>query len=214
MYTTFKKLNPERQIQILEAVASVFAEKGYYQANIATICQCANISNGALYKYFKSKENLYIYIYNYICDTMFQEVYDFNPSEEKTIYAIIGDMMLDNERYFHAHPSFLQLYADLWSTSMNHFTSKVSMQMESEIDNYWINLAKRGLARGEIDPAFSPEYAAYLIDSQTLLFFFSFTSAYHQKRIDVFLKDSHENLSSEELIETMVDHIRLCLAPR
>lgn len=214
MNTTFKKLPPERQIQILQAAASVFAEKGYYQANIASICQRAEISNGALYKYFKNKENLYIYVYNYICETMFNGVYDFNPPEEKSVYDIITDMMLDNERYFHAHPSFMQLYADIWSTSMNQFASKVSMQMEAEIDNYWIKLAKRGLKRGEIDPAFSPEYAAYLIDSQTILFFFSLTSVYHQKRFDVFLRAEQGNLCSKKLINKMVENIRLCLAPR
>ena len=86
--------------------------------------------------------------------------------------------------------------------------------MEAEIDNYWIKLAKRGLKRGEIDPAFSPEYAAYLIDSQTLLFFFALTSVYHQKRFNVFLRANGDNLSSEKLINKMVENIRLCLAPR
>ena len=214
MNATFKKLPTERQIQILEAAATVFAEKGYYQANLASICQRADMSNGALYKYFKNKENLYIYVYNYICETMFSGMYDFDPPKEKSVYDIITDMMLDNERYFHAHPSFMQLYADIWSTSMNQFTSKVSMQMESKIDNYWIKLAKRGLKKGEIDPAFSPEYAAYLIDSQTLLFFFALTSVYHQKRFDVFLRADQGNLCGKKLIHKMVENIRLCLAPR
>ena len=57
---TFEKLSEKRQIEILDASARIFAEKGYFQAGIAEICRTTGISNGALYKYFQNKRGLYL----------------------------------------------------------------------------------------------------------------------------------------------------------
>ena len=59
MQDTFKKLPEKKQAQILDAAAYVFARKGYDAANVSAICRKARISNGALYKYFKNKEDLF-----------------------------------------------------------------------------------------------------------------------------------------------------------
>ena len=92
--------------------------------------------------------------------------------------------------------------------------AKVNLDQEKIIDNFWINLAEAGAAQGEIDSAISPRYAAYLIDSQTLLFFFAMTSAYHQKRLNIFLVENSEQFPYEELIDKIVENLKLCLAPR
>jgi hypothetical protein len=40
---TFEKLSEKRQIEILDASAKIFAEKGYFQAGIIEICQTTGI---------------------------------------------------------------------------------------------------------------------------------------------------------------------------
>lgn len=211
---TFKKLSPERQADILNAAIAVFARHGYYEANIDSICKEANISNGSLYRYFTSKENLYICACDYSLEVMFNDVYELDPPENKSIYDIISDMLVSTQRFYDQHPDFFLFYSDIWAASMNQFVPKVPMHVEERIDNFWAGLVKKGLAKGEIDPVFTPEYAAYLIDSQTLLFFFSLTSAYHKKRFDVFLRSEQGAPSTSELIEKMVENLRLSLSPR
>ncbi|MDY0393652.1 helix-turn-helix domain-containing protein [Virgibacillus halophilus] len=58
----FAKLPQKKQVHILDAATESFAEKGYFGASIKEICQRADISNGALYKYFRNKEELYFVI--------------------------------------------------------------------------------------------------------------------------------------------------------
>lgn len=211
---TFKKLAPERQAEILSAAIAIFARHGYYEANVDSICKEANISNGSLYRYFTNKENLYICACNYSLEVMFSDVYELDPPEDKSIYNVIRDMLLSTQKFYDQNPDFFLFYSDIWATSMNQFVPKVSMQVEEKIDAFWAGLVKKSLAKGEIDPIFTPEYAAYLIDSQTLLFFFSLTSAYHKKRFDVFLRNEQGHLSTPELIEKMVENLRLSLSPR
>jgi AcrR family transcriptional regulator len=64
MTKTFTKLSPEKQEAILDAAAYVFARKGYHQANVIDICKKASISNGALYKYFRNKKDLYTKVFS------------------------------------------------------------------------------------------------------------------------------------------------------
>ena len=44
--------------KIIEAAAKVFAEKGYHQATMDDVAKELGVSKGALYSYFKSKEDI------------------------------------------------------------------------------------------------------------------------------------------------------------
>ena len=44
--------------KIIEAAAKIFAEKGYHEATMDDVAQEIGVSKGALYSYFKSKEDL------------------------------------------------------------------------------------------------------------------------------------------------------------
>jgi AcrR family transcriptional regulator len=48
----------ERRKQILEAAKVCFARKGYEQASVDDVCECAGLSKGAIYLYFKTKDEL------------------------------------------------------------------------------------------------------------------------------------------------------------
>lgn len=55
----FRKLDPEKQRQILDAVLREFAEHGYAKASTNRMVQQAGISKGLLFYYFKNKEELF-----------------------------------------------------------------------------------------------------------------------------------------------------------
>ncbi len=50
----------ETRARLLEAAVECFAQKGYELASVADICQCANVSKGAFYHHFASKQALFI----------------------------------------------------------------------------------------------------------------------------------------------------------
>ncbi|VAW17178.1 hypothetical protein MNBD_ALPHA11-2105 [hydrothermal vent metagenome] len=54
--TRDQNLHKRRKTQIIRAAASCFAKKGIHQTNMQEICEAANISAGALYRYFASKD--------------------------------------------------------------------------------------------------------------------------------------------------------------
>ncbi|MHB8895918.1 MAG: TetR/AcrR family transcriptional regulator [Candidatus Geothermincolia bacterium] len=50
----------ERDRQLLEVAASVFAEKGYRHTSVAAITERAGVSHGTFYNYFESKQDVFM----------------------------------------------------------------------------------------------------------------------------------------------------------
>ncbi len=55
---TFRRLDPERQQAVINAILEEAAEKGPASLNIKEIAQRANISVGSLYQYFPNRDGL------------------------------------------------------------------------------------------------------------------------------------------------------------
>jgi len=53
------KVREERQKQLLEAALGLFAEKGFHNTTVAEIAARAGVSQGAVYWYFDSKDELF-----------------------------------------------------------------------------------------------------------------------------------------------------------
>lgn len=56
------RLSETRRTQILEAATRVFARKGFDRATITDIAHAARLSEGSIYNYFRSKEELLVHI--------------------------------------------------------------------------------------------------------------------------------------------------------
>lgn len=61
-----------RRDQILEAAATVFAEKGFHAATIKDIARAAEIADGTIYIYFKNKTALLLGIFERMKDVAMQ----------------------------------------------------------------------------------------------------------------------------------------------
>ena len=64
-----EELVRKRSAQILEAAARVFAQKGYHAATTKEIAAQAGVSEGTIYNYFHSKEDLLLSIPRLISET-------------------------------------------------------------------------------------------------------------------------------------------------
>ena len=53
----------EKKNRIIEAAVKVFAQKGFYLAKVSDVAKAANIADGTIYLYFKSKDDLLINLF-------------------------------------------------------------------------------------------------------------------------------------------------------
>lgn len=66
MFTVFEKQPKEKKEHILRICVEEFAKNGFDNTSTDTITERAGISKGLLFHYFKSKKNLYLYVFDYI----------------------------------------------------------------------------------------------------------------------------------------------------
>jgi len=64
-----EELVQKRSVQILEAAARVFAQKGYHAATTKEVAAEAGVSEGTIYNYFHNKEDLLLSIPRLISET-------------------------------------------------------------------------------------------------------------------------------------------------
>lgn len=66
----FEKLEKEKQNKIINAACEVFAKHGYRKASMKDIAEAAGISKSVLFKYFSTKENLYMKLFRLASDSI------------------------------------------------------------------------------------------------------------------------------------------------
>ena len=67
---SFEKLEKEKQNKVINAACEVFAKHGYRKASMKDIAELAGISKSVLFKYFSTKENLYIRLFRLASDSI------------------------------------------------------------------------------------------------------------------------------------------------
>lgn len=212
---TFKKLPPEKQKAILDAAATVFARKGYYQANIADICKKAGISNGALYKYFRNKKDLYIKVFSSHIDRLVDifDLYDkMMETSSRSFFDLIDEILKDLPGFIEIEKDYIKIYHDLGSSSMDSFTSELSQKIEDSACRFWLSLAEKGKKEGEIRKDIDSDVIAYMMDNHFTIFNFSCVSEHYAKRFKVFFKYRGKDITMEEKISHMKRSLRQLLS--
>lgn len=93
MLTKFRNLETEKQERILNAAIKEFAHKGYDLASTNEIVKEAGISKGLLFHYFKNKQQLYLFVFDYCTEKSVRELYDHVDFEQTDIFARVRDIM-------------------------------------------------------------------------------------------------------------------------
>jgi AcrR family transcriptional regulator len=66
----FEKLEQEKQNEIINAACEVFARHGYKKGSMKDIAEMAGISKSVLFKYFSTKQNLYVRVFRLASDSI------------------------------------------------------------------------------------------------------------------------------------------------
>lgn len=210
MLETYKKLPKKKQTAILNAAAHVFATKGYYRANVSDICGMARISNGALYKYFKNKEDVYVATLHRTIDLIAEGQARYWPVA-KPVCDLIHDLLTEVETFARDHPNYIVIYLDLGSPSMKSFSDSVSERMERPSRDFWVRIIEEGKQRGEVDKSLNSESAAYDLDNHVMLFMFSCVSPHYARRFNSYFARKGENLESSEIKRLIMESVRRLL---
>jgi AcrR family transcriptional regulator len=143
-----EQLAEARRRQIIEAAANVFAEKGFHRTTTKEIAEAAGVSEGTIYNYFQSKEDLLLGMVNTLVTESIQSILDHPPSDDPRVIlaAIYRDRLaLLERRGALIHALFPQVFIN--EQLRHQFLSKTIQPLIRRIEEQITAKAERGLFR-------------------------------------------------------------------
>ncbi len=160
--------------KILDVVLELFEENGYEKTTINDICERADISNGAFYHYFKSKQDILIEVL---------------ADETKDLLEHYNSLALESavEKLYR----FLGFQFKYFDRKGKEFVSRVFMiELETKGGFFHLNdfimtklirqCIEEGQTRGEITDAYDSEFIANMLTSSILHSSFNWMSSHDQ----------------------------------
>jgi AcrR family transcriptional regulator len=151
----------QRRRQILDASAACFARRGFHQATMQDICEEAQLSPGAVYRYFRSKDDIIVAM----CERAYVEDADAvrTATEGHSTPEVFGDLIriffLDFEASHTAE--MCALVTQLASEAPRNETIRASLvNTGRERRTQFADLIRAGQARGEIESSLDAENVA------------------------------------------------------
>lgn len=170
--STKSELTETRRGQILEAATSVFARFGVHSARMDDIAEEAGLSKGAVYWYFKSKDEIIKSILEMYLNRELQGLHDLvgrSGSVEDRLMLMADHLITELEQYGSVMPIAYEFYA--LSTRESDIRKSLDAYFQRFI-NIYEDLIVQGIKRGEIqkvDPNEAATSILALLEGLTLL---------------------------------------------
>ncbi|MCH7736834.1 MAG: TetR/AcrR family transcriptional regulator [Chloroflexi bacterium] len=157
-----------RRQQILDAAKACFSRQGFHQTSVQDICREAELSPGAVYRYFPSKDHI-IAATCLDCQGASIEMIELARSQSGTALQALdylvehGFGMLDQEE----SREFMMMTVQLWSEALR--SSEVKDALLAATFDTWVRgltgLFEQAQKEGEVDPELDPNSLARIMIS-------------------------------------------------
>lgn len=208
----FEKTTEDRRQKVFDVAVSEFAANGYNATNINVIAKKAEISIGAMYSYFASKEDLFLTIVDqgfHLLETALKEI----DAKDGDIFALFEKMLRAARDYAINYPEMNQIYLDLSTQGLSKYSRRLSHQLESITAELYGSVLVRSKQKGLIDPDADLRLVSFCLDNLIVIFQFSFTSDYFKERMKIFLGEEAVN-DEEKIIQGILNFVKKALSIR
>jgi len=152
---------------ILEAAAFCFAEKGYDKTDINEICRRANLTKGAFYHHFSSKQELFKKMMEQWISKLAEQI-DLNEFKSRNTMELLLDIPGKLKPAFEEVDKQLPIFLELFiKATTDKELNKIAMKSYNEFINFFRGIIKRGINEGSIKKV-DPDDAAKVLFSLTI----------------------------------------------
>ncbi len=146
-----------RREQIIDAACACFAREGFHRTTMHDICEEADLSPGAVYRYFPSKEDLIRSIGDDSCQRQLDLIESIRGIDDmRQALATLAAQSFARVAGIEG-----SIDIDLWAEAMRSPAIKESLNRGSkELRDSFMGLVRDGQARGDLNPDLDPEAVA------------------------------------------------------
>ena len=209
---TFDKTTEDRRQKVLEVAIAEFASKGYSATSINVIARKAEISIGAMYSYFASKEDLFLTIVNNAYLLMEKILKDV-VTNSSDVFDCIETMLATSRTFAIEYPQLNQIYLDITTQALSGMALRLSNKLEIITPQVLSNVIKQAKIDGKVSEDIDERVVSYCIDNIFMMYQFSFSSDYYKERLKIFVGEEKLN-DIKSVEESIMKFIRTALEKR
>lgn len=202
----FERIPDERKERILEVGIEEFASKGFENANINVIAKNAGISIGLMYKYFATKEDLFLTCISRgmrILEIALEEIMNCHEKilvkAEKLIRATC-ELSKKNKNY-------IKLYNEITAEKDGERAVALAREIESKTSTVYITAIAQAFANGDVRQDLDPRLFAFFLDNLLTTLQFSFTCEYYRERLKIYTGVDTDTLNEDEIVKQLLKFI-------
>lgn len=184
----FLNLPATKQARIMAAAVAEFAREGFEHANTNRIAQAAEISVGALFKYFDTKDELFLHVVEQgsgqieqRVEALIQTPGTLSEKLEALLWAVVETSRSEREH--------VQLYHEITAIGNRELAHDLALQLEGFTSRAYTELVRQAQADGEVREDLDPGIAAWLFDNVLMQFQYSLACTYHANRLSQYAPD-------------------------
>lgn len=181
----FDRISAERRQHILETGVNEFANKGFEGANINIIAQKVGISVGLMYKYFSTKEDLFLTCVSHGIQMLESVLKNIMESDEKLLKKA-EKLIRAIQAYSRQNANYIRLYNEITGEKSSAHTKLIASEMEGVSAGIYSTLIAQAQKEGDIRSDCDPKMFAFFLDNLLTLLQFSYTCEYYRERFKIF----------------------------
>jgi AcrR family transcriptional regulator len=188
MTELFQRIPEEKRLRVLHAAIDEFAEFGYEHANTNRIARNAGVSVGSLFKYFDSKEDLFLSTVKFGSAELKNALRSLaGGAESPDIFDQVERVLRTVQQHSRQNVGLIRLYNEMTA----HGASALVLQEVDWIESFtaalYAQLIERAKADGVIRPDCDARMFAFLLDNLFMSLQFSYTCGYYMERFKVYV---------------------------
>ena len=147
-----REIRQARQEQILQAARQVFANQGFHNTRMSDIAQTAGVSQGTLYHYFRSKDELFLEVLN-IWNKQIQSIVEQLPAADMDVtdkFWMVNQLAVN---FFETGEDLLPVLVEYWAYLLHNPEAsanfrKFYLTMQQSLKE----IIREGIEAGEFRP--------------------------------------------------------------
>ncbi|MCZ7646446.1 MAG: TetR/AcrR family transcriptional regulator [Planctomycetota bacterium] len=156
-----RKPSPEKRLKILEAAVKLFTSRDYHVVLVEDIADQAGVGKGTVYRYFPTKEALYLELVNLAVDRASEVIADAAERSESAPRRLRRAVAMTLE-YFRINEPFLQI---LWHDKVFRTCRerKDLGKKRAEVRDCFARILAEGIAEGSFRSDMEPAVGAMIL---------------------------------------------------
>ena len=186
MKELFKKIREEKRRRILTASVNGFAKKGFDHTTVNEIAQKAEISVGSLYKYFDSKQDLFVTTVRY-CAVTIKTTLDRVMQEDESWQEKVEKIIRTIQVHSRENRVIIQFYNEMATQSNSGIVLETVEEVESLSQKLYSGMICGEQQKGGIRSDCDSRLLAFLLDNLFMMLQFSYACDYYRERFKVYV---------------------------